>query len=239
LYDVFYPLWKQMMSDPSFTIATRDAIAWGKAHMRPVAVPGAKHHYSDTNYYLLGFIVECVTGKPFHEVMHEMIFDPLGMTHAYMHGFSRPREESEHPPAGLYMKNIDFRAVKGAPALDHAGGSVIAPLSEYLRFMQALTEHRIVRGETLRRMIDDDVYMGFPTIGFDYGYSIWKPRSIPMLMPPEMYCWGCVGVTGAFMFYHPGTESHIIGTFNDFAYRGKALNFMVRRVIKPLMSRDR
>jgi hypothetical protein len=42
-------------------------------------------------------------------------------------------------------------------------------------------------------MIDDDVYMGFPTVGFDYGYSIWKPRSIPLVMPPELYCWGASG----------------------------------------------
>jgi D-alanyl-D-alanine carboxypeptidase len=236
LYDVFYPLWKRMMADPSYTIATREAIEWGKEHMQPVAEPGRKHHYTDTNYYLLGFVVESVTGKPFPEVVHELIFDPLGMNHAWMHGFSRPREESAHPAAGLYMKGVDFSAVRGAPAIDYAGGSVIAPLSDYLRFMQALVEHRLVGAETLRQMIDDDVYMGFPTVGFDYGYSIWKPRSIPLLMPPEMYCWGCVGVTGAFMFYHPRTESHIIGTFNDFAYRGKALSFMVRRVIKPLLA---
>lgn len=31
------------------TISTRDAIAWGKAHMRPVAEPGTKHHYTDTS----------------------------------------------------------------------------------------------------------------------------------------------------------------------------------------------
>jgi D-alanyl-D-alanine carboxypeptidase len=55
-------------------------------------------------------------------------------------------------------------------------------------------------------------------------------------MPPKLYCWGCVGVTGAFLFFHPGTESHIIGTFNNFAYRGKALNFMARKVIKALLA---
>jgi len=84
-------------------------------------------------------------------------------------------------------------------------------------------------------MINDDVHMGFPTVGFDYGYSIWKLRSVPLLAPPQMYCWGCVEVTGAFVFYHPGTESHIIGTFNDFAYRAKALSFMARNVIKELV----
>ena len=140
-----------------------------------------------------------------------------------------------HPAAGLYVKDIDFSSVQGAPAIDHAGGSVIAPLSEYLLFMKALTNHQLVRKETLERMITDDVHMGFPTVGFDYGYSIWKPRSVPLLMPAEMYCWGCAGVTGAFMFHHPGTGSHIIGTFNNFAYRGRALSFMVRSVIKKLL----
>jgi D-alanyl-D-alanine carboxypeptidase len=236
LYDVFYPLWKKMMKDPSFRISTTDAIAWGKEHLKPVGEPGRKHHYTDTNYYLLGLIVERITGKPFHDVMHEFIFDPLGMSHAAMHGYSRPRESSEHSPAGLYIGDIDFSTIPGAPAIDYAGGSVIAPLSDYLLFMKALTGHRIIREETLQQMISDDVYMGFPMVGFDYGYSIWKPRTIPVILPPEMRCWGCVGVTGAFMFYHPGTESHIIGTFNDFAYRGKALNFMVRKVIRELVA---
>ncbi|MFW6312724.1 MAG: serine hydrolase domain-containing protein [Spirochaetota bacterium] len=235
LYDVFYSLWERMMADPSFTITTREAISWGKEHMKPVAEPGKKHHYTDTNYYLLGFIVESITGKPFHEAMHEMVFDPLGMRHAWMHGYSAPTEQPEHSAAGLYMRDIDFMSVKGVPAIDHAGGSVIAPLSEYLRFLKALTGHRLIREETLEQMINDDVHMGFPTAAFDYGYSIWKFRSIPLLMPPELYSWGCVGVTGAFLFFHPGTESHIIGTFNNYAYRGKALTFTARSVIKELL----
>lgn len=152
LYDVFFPLWEKIMADPAFMISTREAITWGKQHMKPVAKPGTKHYYTDTNYYLLGFIVESVTGKPFYQAMHEMIFDTLGMSHAWMHG-----------------------------------------------------------------------------------YSIWKPRIIPLLMPSQLYCWGCVGVTGAFMFFHPGTESYIIGTFNDFAYRGKTLTFMAQKVIKVLV----
>lgn len=71
LYDVFFPLWEKMAADPSFAISTREAIEWGKKHMKPVSEPGRKHHYTDTNYYLLGFIAERVTGKPFHEAMRE------------------------------------------------------------------------------------------------------------------------------------------------------------------------
>jgi D-alanyl-D-alanine carboxypeptidase len=42
--------------------------------------PGTDVRYSNTNYILLGMIIERVTGKPFYEVFEEKIFDPLGLT---------------------------------------------------------------------------------------------------------------------------------------------------------------
>ena len=54
-------------------------------------------------------------------------------------------------------------------------------------------------------------------------------------MPEKYSCWGCVGVTGAYMFYHPKTESYIIGTFNDITYRSKTLRFMLSKVIRRLV----
>ncbi len=203
--------------------------------MKPVAVPGKKHHYTDTNYYLLGFIIERVTGMKFYEAMHQYIFDPLGMEHAFCYGFSKPKTESPVPMAGLYFKNTNFISVEGVHQIDHAGGSITAPLSEYLLFIKALVNGQIIKKQTLDIMLNDFVNMGFPSIAFNYGYAIWKMKTIPVLMPKNTTSWGCVGVTGAFMFYHPLTESFIIGSFNDFAYRGKALDFMVNKVIKPLL----
>lgn len=235
LNDVFYHLWKKMTKDPTFKITPREAVIWGKENLEPVAVPGKKHFYTDTNYYLLGLIVENITGKKFHETMHELIFDPLDMQHAYMHGVSKAKVGYPYPAAKLYIKGIDVTSIEGIHEIDYAGGSVIAPLEDYLIFMKSLLEQKIIKRETLNRMIEDDINMGFPTIGFRYGYSIWKLKTIPLIMPEKYSCWGCVGVTGAFMFFHPLTESYIIGTFNDYAYRGKALEFMVRKVIKQLL----
>ncbi|MFP4468399.1 MAG: serine hydrolase domain-containing protein, partial [Bacteroidales bacterium] len=235
LFDVFFNLWEKLREDPDFPIETREAVQWGKANLKPVSPPGKKHHYTDTNYYLLGFIIEKITGMKFHEAMHQYIFDPLGMEHAFCYGFSRPKKESPHPMAGLYIRNTNFLSVKGVHLIDYAGGSITAPLSEYLAFMKALVNGAIINRETLNIMLSDYVNMGFPSIAFNYGYSIWKMKTIPVLMPEKTYSWGCVGVTGAFMFYHPLTESFIIGSFNDFAYRGKALDFMARKVIKQLL----
>ncbi|HDR52943.1 MAG TPA: class C beta-lactamase-related serine hydrolase [Mariniphaga anaerophila] len=234
LYDVFYKLYKKLLNEPQ-VISPRDAVLWGKQNLKPVAEPGKKHFYTDTNYYLLGLIIENVTGKPYHEVLHEFIFNPLGMKNAYMHGFSHPAVPSVFPAARLYIKNVDLFTVEGLAHIDYAGGGVVAPAEEFLLFMKALLNHQLVKKETLNRMLNDDIPMGFPTPGFNYGYSIWKFKTIPVLLPEKLTCWGCVGATGAFMFYHPKTESTIIGSFNDFSFRSKALQFMVGGVVKTLL----
>ena len=235
LNDVFDPLLKRMLENPGFTITPREAVSWGKAHLKPVAVPGKRHFYTDTNYYLLGLIIESVTGKQFHEVMHELIFEPLEMKHAYMHGFSKPEIEADYPAASLYVEDVDLLTVEGVHQIDYAGGSVVAPLDEFLVFIRSLVNHKLIKGETLDRMVTDDIRKGFPQVGFKYGYAVWKIMPIPILVPKQYYCWGGVGITGAFMFFHPATASYIVGTFNDASYNRKALQFMVRNVIRELL----
>jgi D-alanyl-D-alanine carboxypeptidase len=234
LNDVFYNLYEKLLKEPQ-VISPRDAVLWGKENLKPKAEPGKRHFYTDTNYYLLGLIIENITGKPYHEVLHQFIFNPLGMKNAYMHGFSQPAVPSEFPAARLYIKNVDLFTVEGLAQIDYAGGGVVAPAEEFLLFMKALLNHRLVKKETLQQMLNDDIPMGFPTPGFNYGYSIWKFKTIPVLLPEKLTCWGCVGATGAFMFYHPKTESIIIGSFNDFSFRSKALQFMVGGVVKTLL----
>jgi D-alanyl-D-alanine carboxypeptidase len=235
LNDVFFPLFKKMISSPNLEMTVREALEWGKTNLKAVGKPGQKHFYTDTNYYLLGLIIENITKKPFHKAVHEMILEPMKMDNAYINGYSEPKNEPQYPPANIYLFNTNFIENKRIAKLDYAGGGLVAPLSEYLVFMKALVKGQLVKEESLNKMINDDIKMGFPVIGFDYGYSIWKPKAIPLLMPEKYFCWGCVGITGAFMFFHPQTETYVIGSFNDKSYTSKALRFMLTKVIKTLL----
>ena len=231
LFDNFWPLLKKLLKDPSFQLSPREAVIWGKNNLTSAFPPGKKVKYTDTNYHLLGLIAESVTGKAFHELLHELLFLPLGMEHSYMLQFSNPSKPNNHPVAHFSLNGITVNDYTHYGNLDYAGGGVVAPLEEYLTFMQALTAGKLISSNTLSKMIQESDRL-FP--GIDYGYGIWKLKAIPLLLPKSYYCWGCVGATGAFMFYHPALDTYLIGTFNDVSYRTKAVRFMMQAIKRLL-----
>ena len=52
---------------------------------------GKKAYYSDTNYQLLGAVIESVAQKPLYEVFSELIIEPLELSSTYLHGQGEPR----------------------------------------------------------------------------------------------------------------------------------------------------
>lgn len=225
LPDNFYPLFDKLLADKAFDITPREAVMWAKKNLKTQAPPGKKSFYTDTNYHLLGLIVEKICEEPFHAVLKRFIFDPVGMKHSYMLLQSEPEEAPAHPEAGFYFKQTRLNEIRGFAGLDYSGGGVVAPMEDLLLFMKALTNHRLVSKETLERMISDKAPL-YP--GWHYGYAIWQVRSIPLLMPSKYSSWGVLGATGAFMFYHPGLEAYLIGSFNDAAWQRKCVRFMFK-----------
>jgi D-alanyl-D-alanine carboxypeptidase len=227
----FYHLWEKLKKKPD-RITPREAVLWGKNNLKSKGKPGEKHFYTDTNYYLLGLIVESITEMPFYVSLHSYIFEPLGMQYAFMQGYSEPKIKPALPTAGFYINGLNPSTVTGFYDIDYAGGGVVATSGEYLAFLKALVNHQLVKPETLTRMLTDNK-RSMPN--FRYGYAIWKTITIPLLLPDKYYCWGCVGVTGAYLIYHPKTESFFVVNFNDFSYRSKAFVFLLRKVIRELL----
>ncbi|PWN06535.1 serine hydrolase domain-containing protein [Rhodohalobacter mucosus] len=232
LPDNFFPLLDKLLADPDFSITPREAVIWARRNLNPSAPPGKKGFYTDTNYHLLGLIVEHITGRPFHEALREMIFAPLGMKHASMLHVSEPMEETDLPIADFFTDDIRLNELKGFAGIDYAGGGVVAPMDDLLTFMKALSSHKLVSAETLGIMKKDKVGLN---PGFDYGYGIWQVKPIPVILPEKYSCWGVLGATGAFMFYHPQLDAYLIGNFNHTSYQKKCVRFMfkvIRQILK-------
>jgi D-alanyl-D-alanine carboxypeptidase len=63
----------------------------------PFGKPGEGHYYGDTNYVLLGLIIERITGRPFKAHIEETILKPLSMYSTY---FYSTYADSDVPPPG-------------------------------------------------------------------------------------------------------------------------------------------
>jgi D-alanyl-D-alanine carboxypeptidase len=231
LPDNFRTLLNQLIKDQSLNLSPRETIAWVKNYAKAHFPPGRGFKYTDTNYHLLGLIIEGIIGEPFHVALTKYIFEPLNMRHSYMHHFSEPMEKSQFPTADFFIDETRLNDIKGYAGLDYTGGGVVATTEDLLKFMKALVKYQIVTKNTLEEMKNNCARFG---LGIDYGYGIWKIKTVPLVMPKKFNSWGVVGATGAFMFYHTEMDAYLIGNFNDFLYERKGIRFMLLNVINQL-----
>jgi D-alanyl-D-alanine carboxypeptidase len=223
LADNFEPLLDEMLADPDFSITPREAIVWVKTNSEPHFPPGAGFQYTDTNYHLLGLIIEKRTGLPFHAALKQYLFEPLEMKHSSMLHHSEPIEPCPFPTADFSIRGTRLNELEAYGSLDYAGGGVVAPAEDMLKFMRALVSHQLVSENTLQTMMAERNKF---SVGIQYGYGIWHLTPVPLLMPKRYASWGAAGATGAFMFFHPELDAYFIGSFNDSSYQRKFLRFM-------------
>ena len=100
-----------------------------------IAAPGTEFIYSNTNYTLLGQIIEGLSGKPFHDALNDGIFRPAGMTNTVRQlGTDDPRLSSylENPALG------DLVDVTRAPWEMRGEAGVVSTTADMVKFLHAL-----------------------------------------------------------------------------------------------------
>jgi D-alanyl-D-alanine carboxypeptidase len=210
-----------MLDEPSRYWSAKETIEWTKQRISPRFKPGEKVHYSNTGFNLLGLVIEEVSGKSYHEVLHEMIFQPIEMKHTYLSQYSVPAEQNPYPVAKLNMKNkeIDVEDYRSFSSI-YAGGQTVSTSEDLLRFMKGLVGHQVVQKATLEQMKQWQKMW----IGVDYGYGLMRVRMLPITQKYNV--WGHLGSIGSFMLYNPGMDIYLIGNFNKSGHLTKTIRFL-------------
>ena len=130
-------------------------------------IPGSRYRYSNSNYNLLAFIIEKVSGKSYGEFLEENIFRPLDMSDTGNDagtGNLIPNRASGYVPVGM-------RDVENAPYLNWSiktgNGSLYSTVEDLYRWDRALYTEKLLKKQTLDKMFTD---YG----GFGYGWSVRK-----------------------------------------------------------------
>ena len=106
----------------------------------PMFAPGTSMFYSNTNYVLLGMVIEKVTGKSIAQNFQDRLFTPLGMTHTTLPGTSTALPDPYL--SGISTQTNPENTVKNAtnwnPSLAYTAGEAISTLDDLHKWGVAL-----------------------------------------------------------------------------------------------------
>ncbi|MFI7125085.1 serine hydrolase domain-containing protein [Nonomuraea sp. NPDC050153] len=107
-------------------------------------------HYSNTNYVVLGLLVEKLTGRSYGEEVARRILRPLNLRHTLVPG-NRAGVPSPHAKGYEPMPDL-VDATRMNPSLDWAAGEMISTTADLERFMSALLNGKLTSAASLRAM---------------------------------------------------------------------------------------
>jgi CubicO group peptidase (beta-lactamase class C family) len=132
------------------TMTAEEIVAWFKD--KPLDFdPGTKFSYSNSDYVLLGYLIEKLSGQSYEKFLQENIFTPLGMKDS---GYDSNTAIIEYrasgytqTPAGLVNAGYVNMTVP------HGAGGLYSTTLDLLKWEQGLFGGKLLRPESLAKMI--------------------------------------------------------------------------------------
>ena len=205
-----------------------DVLRISKQDVTPRFAPSTpgKAFYSDTNYQLLGRIIEESSGLTYEEALQQRIIGPLDLRDTYpFTSASMERYDSVAPM--LYGRQV-VRIPKVMASV-RADGGIVSTADDGIRFLDAFMNGRLFPVEYLDEMCEQWRAI-FPPL--EYGVGIMRfslPRYYTLLkaVPPMI---GHSGASGAVLYHVPALDLYISGTVNQIKKRSLSYNAMTRLV---------
>ncbi|MFY9490701.1 MAG: serine hydrolase domain-containing protein [Mycobacterium sp.] len=160
-------------ANPRADFTPRQLLDWAFA-LPPVSPPDAQVEYCNTNYILLGLLVEQVTGASFGDYLSEAILAPLGMAHtSFPTGTQFPE-----PHARGYTEPVDgtgppVDASGWSAGLTWAAGAMISTLEDMRIWLPVLASGSLLKPELQAERLHTRPEPGTPT-DFGYGLGVFR-----------------------------------------------------------------
>jgi CubicO group peptidase (beta-lactamase class C family) len=135
---------------------------------RPAFPPGTRYQYSNTGMFLLGVIIEKVTGEDYFDHIRKAIYAPAGMTDSDSYEMDYPVENlaigysPDWKSPYKWKNNLYTHVIKGGPA-----GGGFSTVKDLHRFALALLSDSFVSRRTRELMWTD-----FKGANYGYGFVV-------------------------------------------------------------------
>jgi D-alanyl-D-alanine carboxypeptidase len=130
--------------------------------------PDTKSQYSNSGYFVLGLIIEKVTGKSYPEVLQEKIVRKIGLKDTYVATGNIDVNKNESLTYFI-LPGSDWKQVPEThPSLLFSAGAIVSTPSDLAKFIQALFDGKLVSQESLDQMKSMKDGEGFGMVTFPF-----------------------------------------------------------------------
>lgn len=141
--------------------------------------PGTKWNYCNSGYFLLGYIIEKVSGNTYREYIEENFFKPLGMTASCYGNDSRiiKNRASGYQPEGDEVVNSNYVSM----LIPYSAGAVQSTVEDLYKWNQALHSYKLVKKETLEKAFTEYKLTDGKGTGYGYGWMLKQLQGSPTI----------------------------------------------------------
>lgn len=140
--------------------------------------PGEKYLYNNSGYFILGYIVEKVSGMSYPKFIQERIFDKIDMKNSYYGSHSKLIKNR----ASGYQKRGEFsNAQYISLTLPYAAGSIMSTVDDMLKWQTAITTDVFVKETTIDKAFTNYTLNNGDKINYGYGWSLNEINDLPTI----------------------------------------------------------
>lgn len=142
--------------------------------------PGQQMFYSNSGYYILGWMIEKITGIPYDQYFQQQFFSPLAMRSTrHLNDTVMPAKGGAQPYQVISSKRYISLATTVGPKSSPAGGWISTARDLY-RFMQALSTGKLLKPETLEMMRTANGAAPTDSSNRFYAFGLETYRNLPI-----------------------------------------------------------
>ena len=133
---------------------------------KPEFEPDARTEYSNSNFVLLGYIVEDLRNEPYNKALQKYICSKAGLPDTYYGGKTDIEKNESHS----FQLLSDWEKLPETDmSIPHGAGAIVSTPSDLVKFVRALFEGCLVSGKSLDQMkiIKDGIGMGLQQLPYE------------------------------------------------------------------------
>ena len=134
--------------------------------------PNDQWLYNNSGYFLLGMIIEKVSGVTYGEYVAKNLFKPAGMKSSFTDDSNLPANTTK----GYVKSNAtEFKAADYIhPSIPYSAGAIFSTVDDLWKWNQAIFSHKLVKKESLEKAWTPTKLNSGKLVGYGYAWSLGR-----------------------------------------------------------------